>query len=707
LAAALRSIPRPEPVLFALPEDARKALDKRLAGLDAERKLAVHSDQSPLVENLPLLHLASGGTSPRAFYVLATTSAGTEELSGLLGVEHEAGGTTPSAARSAIVRELARRAALDFLRDRAADVLAPGKETALACRLVARVAVAVGRDDLVLLARELLTEIEPSLENQLQFAQELARAADPERAARELAAARADKSQPPPVDEVARTERMIVAAKFTRDHPAANDAATKLALARAWLRLGRFDQARALLEPELTNAKSELGLAAAYAESLLENPACPELPPDVGTAALCAESFRTSARAKAALALLDSAWQSGAGRDDEAIEVYTALALIVPWMHETAPVLGPRAANSGDAAQSVAILHDKIQQIVAIAPRLAGLALFVDTLRFGGAVNPNDADARSLSARALELAKSDSSRFAQAGVFAVAAALSRREDTSPLVDAVPLDKTESTLRVPRAALEVWTAASSGAKSRMDAARAELAQIMLERRGESFERARLVLSVSEADALLDGSERTYRLLSRVSGQLLQENAPPDLAFRAVLDASGALERGHRADRAKEVLAGAAAAELPPDFERARELVVLVRGYELVLSAASADAAGLAHLRSELMTLLPKSAAGSTAVWFELWSRELEAREKELGCEKKKQSPCREADALRRTPRKALDTRLGPLASAVLLRGALPSGSFDAGFHFSAESGLEPFIVFDPALLAIGLPKYSAD
>jgi hypothetical protein len=649
--------------------------------------------------------LASGGTSPRALYVLATTSAGTEELSGLLGVEHQTGDTPPSSTRSAIVRELARRAALDFLRDRAADVLASGKEAALACHLLARVALAVGRADLVLLAREVLVEVEPNSENHLEFAEELARAGDSARAAEELRAARSDKSHPPPVDELARAERMIAAATFTHDHPTASDGRAKLALARAWLRLGRFDEARALLEPEVAHAKSELGLAAAYAETLLENPACPELPLGVGTAALCAESFRTSARAKSALALLDSAWQSGAGRDDEAIEVYTALALVVPWMQETAAAPGQSAKD--DAAQRIATLRDKIQQIVAIAPRLAGLALFVDALGFAGAGKPSDSDARSLDERALALAKSDSNRFAQAGVFAVAAALSHRADTSPLIDAIPLEKTESTLRVPRAALEVWAAASSGATSRMDAARAELAQIMLEGRGEAFERARLVLSVSEADALLDGSERAYRLLSRVSGQLLQENAPPDLAFRAVLDAAGALDRGHRTDRAKEVLESAAAAELPPDFERARELLALVRGYQLILSTDSADRTALARARTELTTLAPKSEAESATIWFELWERELEAREKELDCEKRKQTPCREADTLRHTQRKALDARLGALASAVLLRGALPSGSFDAGFRFSAESGLEPFIVFDPALLAIALPKYTAD
>ncbi|HWZ90989.1 MAG TPA: hypothetical protein VNW92_19140 [Polyangiaceae bacterium] len=711
LAQALRSIPRPLPVLDALPEDARKRLAARLAGLDAERKLSVHNDDSPLVESLPLLHLASGGTSPRALFALATTSAGAEELSGLLGVEHDAAALTPAAARVAIVRELARRAALDFLRDRAADVLVKDKGAALVCRLVARVALGVGRRDVVLMARELLVEAEPSSENRLEFAAELARSADPERAEQALAEASRDQQHPPHPAELAAVQQAIGAARFVAAQPAPSDVPGKLALARAWLHLGRMTEARALLEPEAGTAKSHLGLAAALAETLVEQPSCPELPPDVGTAPLCAESFLTSERVEAANALLEAAWKSAAGRDDEAIEVYAALAHIIPWMHRTAFALSHTSLSPVEARERVAALHAKIQEIVAAAPRLAGLALFVETLRSGvtasDAARFGDADAQALVARALGLAASDSSRFAQAGVLAVAAALSHQRDISPLVDAVPLEQTVSALRVPRAALGVWVAASLGEHRRMDSARSELAAIMSEGRGASLERARLVLSVSEADALLDGSERSYQLLSRVSGQLLQDSIPPDLAFRAVLDASGALAHGKRLDRAKEVLEGAAAAQLPADLDRAKDLLQLIRGYKLVLSVDDADAAALGPARTALSALAPGSGSESAGVWFELWTHELEARERDALCQKRKQNGCREASALRRVDRHALEARLGAESSAVLLRGALPGGFFDAGFRFSAEAGLEPFIVFDPSLLAIGLPKFTAD
>jgi hypothetical protein len=706
LAQALRSIPRPEPVLSALPGDARKQLDTRLAGLDAERKMAVHNDQSPLVESMPLLHLASGGTSPRALFALAATSAGTEELSGLLGVEHDAPGAPPSALRISVVRELARRAAFDFLRDRAADVLTPGKEAALICRLVARTALAVGRSDVILLARELLVEVEPSAQNRLEFAVDLARAGEPERAARVLADANEDKAHPPRATAVAEVERAISAARFALAHPLANDSGSKLTLARSWLRLARFAEARKLLEPEAVAAKAHLGLAAAYAETLIEAPSCPDLPPDVGTAELCAESFRTSEQVKSASELLDAAWHSGAGRDDEAIEVYAALALVIPWTQQTTQQFGHGSQTPAEATERTSALRAKIQEIAAAAPRLAGLALFIETLHTGGKGRP-EAEAEQLSLRALELARSDSSRFAQAGVLSVAASLSHQKDVSALIDAVPLDKTESNLRVARAALDVWVAASLGDHARMNAARGELAQIMAEGYGEAFERARLVLSVSEADALLDGSERSYQLLSRVAGQLLQDSVPPDLAFRAVLDAAGALDHGKRLDRAKEVLESAAAAQLPADLERARDLLQLVAGYKLVLSTDGADGAALTAARAALPALASANGTDSAGVWFELWQHELEAREKELACAKKKQNPCREAISLRRVQRRALDARLGAQSTAVLVRGALPSGSFDAGFRFSAETGLEPFIVFDPNFLALELPKFSVE
>jgi len=709
LAQALRTIARPAPVLSALPPSALSRLQARFATLDAQRKLAVQGDDGPLIESLPLLHLAAGGRSPRALYALATSAAGSQELAGILGVEHDGAASTPDSARVTIVRELSTRAALDFLRDRAADVALPGKGTALACRLVARAALAVGRRDLLLGARELLLSVEPNSENRLDFAAELARSGEPERASQVLFEAPPGKPLPPAT--LASTQRLIAMARVATAPEASTDVASKLLRARAWLRLGRTTEAHALLERETESAKARLDLAAALAEASIVQPSCPDLPPDVGGAALCAVAFRASESVKVGRALLEAAWQAGAGRDDEAVEVYTALAHVIPWMHAAASDLAQGALRTEESVARVAALQGELSQIALVAPKMAGLALFLETVHADPSKRTpglrTDAEAQRLTQRALTLVAADQSRFSQAGALAVAAVLSHQRDVSPLLLALPADSTAPGLRLPRAALEVWMAASTGSREHLEAARAELATIMAESLGGPLERARLVLGVSEVGALLDSSDRSYQLLSRVSGQLLSDNIPPELALRAVLDASGALAHGQRFEQATKILSGAATAELPEEFSRARDLLALIRGYEMVLEARGAPLSTLPQLRAGFAALAASVRGQAAAVWFELWNREFDALSREHECTKKKLKVCREAQALRRDARRGLDARLGIQANLVLTRGALPSGSFDAGFRFTVENGLEPLIIFDPAALAIGLPKLPTD
>jgi hypothetical protein len=450
-------------------------------------------------------------------------------------------------------------------------------------------------------------------------------------------------------------------------------------------------------------------LAAALAETWIENPSCPDLPPDVGGTALCAVAFRASDGAKQARALLEAAFESGGGRDDEAIEVYTALVHVIPWVHDAAAELSQGELRGPESAARLSTLSEELAKIAQVWPNIAGLELFLATLSAsssaGGSSLRNDLEARALSTRALSLVGTDKSRFAQAGAFAVAAVLAPQHDVSPLLAALPPENLASGLQIARAGLEVWSAASTGSREHLEAARSALSSIMAEGAGEPLSRARLVLGVSEVSALLDSSERSYQLLSRVAGQLLSDNIPPDLALRAVIDAAGALAHGRRFEQATKILSQAATTRVPAELVRAREFSQLIDGYEMVLDMSDRPASmPLPHGFAELAARAHGEAA---KIWFELWTSEAAARAREAECAKKKLKACPDAQALRRRPRRALDERLGRQASSVLLRGALPSAAFEAGFRFTVENGLEPLILFDPSVLVIGLPKFSAD
>ncbi len=104
-------------------------------------------------------------------------------------------------------------------------------------------------------------------------------------------------------------------------------------------------------------------------------------------------------------------------------------------MHDTASELAGGALAGEESAARVAKLHDKLAQISLAAPKMAGLVLFLETVHAAPSARLSglraSAEAEALAARALSLAGADSSRFAQAGVLAVAAVLAHQRDVSP------------------------------------------------------------------------------------------------------------------------------------------------------------------------------------------------------------------------------------------------------------------------------------
>ncbi|HEY2410316.1 MAG TPA: hypothetical protein VGI10_30130 [Polyangiaceae bacterium] len=693
LSALLRGIERPGPVLDALPASAGAALRARLAGLDAQRKLDASQEDGPLAESMPLLHLAAGGNSPRALYALATTPAGTVELAGLLGAEAGAK-SSPEQARIATVAELARRAALHFLRDRAADVPDLKKPSALVCRLIERAARTVDRRDIALAALEALVEIEPRLDNQLDLAQARARELDVVGANELLHAASSDPKRSASPSKLRRVSREIeLASELARAEPSTN----LRVRVRALLHLGRLSELRQLLSGRNTEIENDLGLASALAAARLGGGSCPGLPPDVGTSALCATAFRDSADVKGALALLERAWQSGQGRDDEAIEYYLAISRIVPWMHRTASALELGQTSPDSGAADAKALSSELDATTVAAPRLASMSLFVTAM--SGALDLSQTSNDDALFKKAQAIAQDGSRFSEPGVLAVAALLARRRNIAPLLDSLPSTTEPSPARV---ALGAWVGVTQAKRERMDAARSALAEVMTDTGGASLERVKLVLSMAEGDAALDGSERAYQVLSRVAGQLLSESIPPDLAFRAVLDTAGSLSRGGRRDRALEIMHDAASAQVPAELQGLHDLWRLVKGYERVLERASSPTE-LAAVRKELTELSNPPIAPSTQLWLELWSHEFDARLVEAKCPRGSATCAAQARKLRRIAKDVLAARVGREAAPLIERGCLPGGSVNLAFGFSAEDGLTPLVNFDPAFSAVELPK----
>ena len=129
--------------------------------------------------------------------------------------------------------------------------------------------------------------------------------------------------------------------------------------------------------------------------------------------------------------------------------------------------------------------------------------------------------------------------------------------------------------------------------------------------------------------------------------------------------------------------------------------------MVLEARGAPLSTLPQLRAGFAALAASVRGEAAAVWFELWNREFDALAREPNARRRSSRSAARRKHCAAT-RGAGWMRASELKPArVLMRGALPSGSFDAGFRFTVENGLEPLIIFDPAALAIGLPKLPTD
>lgn len=664
LLAALRQVERPAPVLDLLSRSAASVLDTRLASLTPEQRQELLTGD--LVESMPLLHLRAGGSSGRALLVLATSPAAVQELPlafELMGQVNAEDRLRPVQ----LAHDIAQRSARHFLRDRVLDVAgAPASEQPALLAAIERAAIAAERPDIVRLALEAW-----------------AAAGAPAEVMARLGAACAFDEDEKCLAEVLSGfgETTPGHAKLVQLDKALESRADGDPLVKAWalLQLGRYEEARQALTPLGGSARTDLRVAAGLAVAISEGSACPGLQPEVGSPRLCADALRARPGLAPALADLDAAWQSRAGRDPAAIEAYIGLGHVVPWVTELAS-----PSDGANLPQSFEQRRLALAAVLAELPDQKPLAVFASALAAG-----IGAGLRAERGERPRLAASQQQElwFAALGVeeaaprLAVSAILAGDQPVLPL-----LPRAAPPALVPAlAGLAAWEAAGSTEPSTLAMARGALAdQVGLAAKG-STSSAAAVLLLAELNAASTPSEATYGALAQVASQLIGQPLPPELALRAVLDAAGALERMGKTADALGVLSKAAEIDSLPG--PAADLLTLIRAEKLVLEWNQKKDPERKELNKALSQLSQSEPPPTIA--FVLGA---------YGSPKLLRDPKR-----KEAPQALLAERVGARASESLLKGTLRATRVSLRVGYQFQTGITPEVRFEPMLVPLVRPE----
>ena len=363
LLAALRGIERPPPLLDLLSRPAVAVLDARLQALTAEQRQELL--EGDLAVSMPLLHLKAGGGSGHALFALATSPAATRELP----QSFELMGQVSDDDRQRLVKlahDLAQRAALHFLRDRVLDVAnASAKSLPSLLAAIERAAIAAERPDVVRLSLETWAAAGAPVDVMARLGAACAYDQDEKCFAPVLAS----------VTQAAPEYEGLIRLQKALKSRADGDAIIK-----GWslLQLGRYADARQALAAAAAAAKSDLRVAAGIAVAVAEGTACPGLPPQVGSPRLCADAFRSRPGLSAALADLNTAWQTRNGRDTASVEAYLGLAHVVPWVTELAI-----ATDQASLERNFEERRQALARVLAELPDQKALAVFSSALAAG------------------------------------------------------------------------------------------------------------------------------------------------------------------------------------------------------------------------------------------------------------------------------------------------------------------------------------
>lgn len=696
LSRLLATVLSPKAVLSALPADVRAALDERVARLTAEQKRALLDPEQPFAYQRPLLHLAAGGNAVGAHTALFASAIAADELAE---ARHE---SRQFEDFPSIVRELAKLAAQHVLVKRAADV-APGKTRAK--EILGEIAAAaefLGNEAIYLAALDALAKSHPDPEWAFMRAGALARRLDP-------AAARAALPSDATADiKLSRSaETLIAAAERAKVVPRTLDDA--VAVARALLVLDRDTDARTTLEPYQGETGSHLGLAATSLRAQAGSGPCPELQSPLGTGGLCRltwQRFLTPER----LATVNQAWQSGGGRDPEGVDVWLGMSHVVPMMYGL-------QQSPEQALDNLKAFREDALSAQSIAPHYAGVAQLASTLELGlrASLKPSDgatpqipkAERRALIKGAEQLiAKSPEETWSQAAALGTLAVLLPHEDGNGVLVGMS-ERIRPEWRITHASLLLWNLLANGATQDFVAHKGLLGRAAQTSAEGSYARSRWVILWAEAEAHLEPSDKTHRIVTDLAERLNAADVPLDLRLRTALDVAGLKARQGDLVGAIEVLAPLVA-NTPRSAVTNRldqELLIAASGYENVLRALTTDGEEQGkHIQAlgQLADSVAQAAAAPPVLlmWLVLWKGELDAQAAKATCAGK--GGCEQrALKLRGIGTQQLEKVVGARMATMLRRGVLPIGGVDLELRYRGGR-LAPHVEVDPAFLLVHMP-----
>jgi hypothetical protein len=719
LVQKLEALPRSRDVVKGLGSRSQTDVKGVLAGVSETDRDSLRDAQGPLARERPLLHLAVGGRSSDAMYLLVSTTRLADELMAYRRMAQ----ATDFADIVESVRNVTLTAGKSWLHDRASEVASAVTLTPELLDQIEFASFVVERQDIVRLARELQVEIAPKdARRWIGLSTQASRDLDLTVAKNALAQARSLGKD----DRLTRSsrenaERLLASAEIAKANDT-HDLPSALAVARAQLELQHPKQAVEALNPHRAVADKNLAVASTLALGDLGGTVCPGLPAGVGNTALCGEAWDLDVHTKKLVEQMERAWKSGRGRDGPAVEAYLGLVGVVPWMYGLNKMPADPSAAQTEISKRLKLLAEAAREASKVDPNLEGLVIFIDTLNAGfDALHASKETAESvklspevsskLEQRARELGKkSPNERFTQAGVVAAAALLFRDTEVMPLLELLPASDLDMSHVIPFNVIRLWSAVVAKKPELASAATGELAQILPELSGgRQVERAEIVLLLAEVDAAIATSPKAYEVLEQVARPLSEaRDAAPELRLRAALDVAGARAKQGRLPEAAEVLARVTTS-VPwanaGENSDAQNLGLLASAYLFAIQARVTKGDERAEYRDKLSEVLKRAVSqklmAASRLWIEMWQKEVEYLVASEKCGAVK--VCAErAKKNRKIPEAEAKRRAGAIAAKLVAQGALPVGTVNLSFGYGSGLRLDAIVRVAPMLLAVESP-----